>query len=71
MVGVLMIMCGKRSLLHVLFERDTQGRRDWHKQILLVVGSSKRLLASTIFAASDQDFSWKSIVRWERRLGRV
>ena len=38
MVGVLMIMCGKRSLLHVLFERDTQGRREGHKQILLVVG---------------------------------
>ena len=68
MVGVLMIMCGKRSLLHVLFERDTQGRRDWHKQIPLVVG---RLTASIIFAASDQDFSWKSIVIWERRLGRV
>ena len=68
MVGVLMIMCEKRFLLQVLVERDTQGRRDWHKQILLVAG---RLPAGTIFAASDQDFSWKSIVRWERRLGRV
>ena len=68
MVGVLMIMGEKRFLLQVIFERDTQGRRDWHKQILLVAG---RLPASTIFAASEQDFSWKSIVRWERRLGRV
>ena len=41
-----MIMCEKRFLLQVLFERDTQGRRDWHKQILLVAGSSKRLPAS-------------------------
>ena len=68
MVGVLMIMCEKRFLLQVIFERDTQGRREGHKQILLVIGG---IPASTIFAASDQDFSWKSIVRWERRLGRV
>ena len=68
MVGVLMIMCEKRFLFQVSFERDTQGRREGHKQIPLVVG---RLLASTKFAASDQDFPWKSIVRWERRLGRV
>ena len=38
MVGVLMIMCEKRFLLQVIFERDTQGRREGHKQILLVVG---------------------------------
>ena len=44
MVGVLMIMGEKRFLLQVIFERDTQGRRDWHKQILLVAG---RLPAST------------------------
>ena len=40
MVGVLMIMCEKRFLLQVIFERDTQGRREGHKQILLVVGGT-------------------------------